>query len=346
MSAIKVGSAGELAELLRSRAHPRVHLCGQGSKAERAAAAPADTATVSLNLLNRIERFVADDLTCSVEPGLTCTYLNAELARHGLELPCDGDGSLGGMFAADPMGAVVHGGPSPRSLLLGLDGVLADGTPFKCGARVVKSVAGFDVHKLFVGSQGRLFAATLLHLKLRPVPRARLHFRHDGLDAASAIERLARLRAVPAGPTRLWLAREFHGVSFGGTLSGRQVLLDELRTAMELTEARPAHPLRLVADDVHGEVVSGTVRWSRLPALFAALPPDAHFLWHGGGRFEAKMSSARSDALLAALPGLDATGCVVEGSESRRGIGTPLDAGAERLQRELVRAFDPEGVLQ
>jgi FAD/FMN-containing dehydrogenase len=337
------GSAAELADWLR-QGRPRVRLCGRDSRRLRTRAAAPAAAVLTLAKLDRIERFVADDLTCSVQPGVLRGELDRVLAERGLELGCAGGGTIGGLFAADPIGATVPGGPQPRNLLLGLEAVLADGTPWKCGARVVKSVAGFDVHKLFVGSAGRLCAATLLHLKLRPAPRARLDFAEHRLDAAAALAKFAALRALPAGPTRLWLTRTADGMAFGGQIAGRQSQVSALQRAHALAEGPPAHPDHL--EPAAGEVVTGIVRWSRVPALLDALPAGAPFLLHGGGRFEVSLSPAQSDALLLVLPTFDAAGCIVAGADDRRGRGTPLDRGAEQLQRGLERALDPAGVLQ
>jgi FAD/FMN-containing dehydrogenase len=338
------GSAAELAEWLR-QGRPRVRLCGSDSRRRRTRPAAPAAAVLTLAGLDRIERFVADDLTCSVQPGVRRSDLDLALAERGLELGCAGGGTIGGLFAADPIGATVPGGPQPRNLLLGIEAVLADGTPFKCGARVVKSVAGFDVHKLFVGSAGRLCAATLLHLKLRPRARARLDFAEHRLDAAAALAKFAALRALPTGPNRLWLTRTAGGMALGGQAAGRASQVAALQRTHALAEGSPAHPDQLDAAAA-GEVVAGIVRWSRVPSLLAALPANAPFLLHGGGRFEVALSPAESDALLLVLPSLDAAGCIVAGADDRRGRGTPLDRGAEQLQRGLERALDPAGVLQ
>ncbi|MBM3962518.1 MAG: FAD-binding oxidoreductase, partial [Planctomycetes bacterium] len=128
VSAFAPHSAAELADWLASRPG-RVRLQGGGSRAHRAA--PADGAqTVRLAGIAAIERLDAPDQTCSVDCGVRREELDAALAPHGLELPCPGGGTIGGLFAADPLGAAAHGGQSPRSLLLGVEGLLADGTAF------------------------------------------------------------------------------------------------------------------------------------------------------------------------------------------------------------------------
>ncbi|HLQ38422.1 MAG TPA: FAD-binding oxidoreductase, partial [Planctomycetota bacterium] len=337
-------SAAELAELLRARSCAAVRVLGGGSRQARLPAPPPHATTVSLARLCRVDRCEADDLTCSVEPGLPRAELDALLWPLGLELPCAGAGTLGGLFAADPIGASTPGGGSPRSLLLGLEGVLADGTTFKTGARVVKSVAGFDVHKLFVGSRGRLFAATLLHLKLRPRPRDRADFACGGLDAAAALRLFAQLRHLPLPPSRLQLQRDGSGFTVCGQLVGRGSFVGASMRRLGLQAAAAAATDHLTAaDDL--EVVAGLLLPSRLPGLLQALPADAPLLLRGGGRFETVLPPVAADALLLALPPLFGHGEITAGAPARRGRSTPLDAGAARLGDGLRRALDPGGVL-
>lgn len=331
----------ELVELLRARPG-RLRLVGGGSRQERLPP-HGDAAELSLRGLATIERFEPGDQTCTVGPGLPRDELDAALHAHGLELPCAGGGTIGGLFAADPVGAGVGGGASPRSLLLGLDGVLADGTRFRSGARVVKSVAGFDVHKLLVGSQGRLFAATRLHLRLRPRPRAEAWFRLDGLDVATACERLLALRALPVPPRELHLVRDGNGCALAGRFAGRASFVAERTRALALPEAAPFATWHL-EPPARGEVLAGNVLPSRSAALLAAT--DGTCLVRGDGRFElATASPAQTDAMLPQLPGLGAEACIVRGAAARRGHGTPLDAGAHRLSLGLRQALDPDGVF-
>lgn len=337
-------SAAELRELLGTRPG-RVRLVGGGSRQDRLAAAD-DALHVRLDGLATIARLDAPDQTCSVDCGVRREELDAALAAVGLELPCPGNGTLGGLFASDALGAATHGGHSPRSLLLGLDALLADGTPFKSGARVVKSVAGFDVHKLFVGSRGRLFVATRLHLRLKPRPRAEQWFLQPDLEQAPALALLHALRALAVQPAALQLARDARGrFQVSGRLVGRASLVAATLREQALTACAPCWRDHLDLPAA-GEVLTGLVLPSALPALLATMPHTAPFLWHGGGRFEAALATpTASDALLAAMRSLPVHGCVARGAEARRGLGTPLDPGHQRLVDGLQRALDPHGIL-
>lgn len=336
-------SADELAVLLQSRPG-RVRLCGTGSRRDRLPPA-ADALLVDMRGIATIDRLDAQDLTCSVDAGVERAALDRELHTRGVELACAGDGTVGGLFAADPVGAVAYGGGSPRTLLLGLDAVLADGTRWKSGARVVKSVAGFDVHRLLVGSEGRLFAATRLHLRLRPLPRATVWFCNRGLDVATAHSLFTTLRNLALPPAALHWSRGPDGHAIAGRIAGRAPHVAATLRAHSLRESAPFQDLHL-EPPAGGEVLNGIVLPSRVPALLARAPADAPFVLHGGGRFELSLAApAATDALLAIAEAIPCQAVVVRGEPARRGRGTPIDPGARRLAETLKHALDPDGVF-
>jgi FAD/FMN-containing dehydrogenase len=332
----------ELAEVLRSRPG-RVRLRGSGSRQDRVGD-PAGAMHIDLRGLDSIDRLDAPDLTCSVGAGMERHVLDEALHDRGVELPCAGAGTLGGLFAHDPIGAVTIGGGAPRSLLLGLVGLLADGTPFKSGARVVKSVAGFDVHKLLIGSDGRLFAATKLHLRLRPRPRAEAWFRCADLELSRALALFTQLRNLAVPPAALHLARTGGGCEVAGRITGRASHVATMLRTHDLTAGEPFTTWHVLAGS--GETVTGIVLPSRVVALLASVPANAPFVLHGGGRFELALASpAATDAFLAAAPDVPAQACIVGGDAVRRGRGTPLDPGQRRVVAGLKQALDPDDVL-
>ena len=341
---VRPRDAAAVAEVLRARLG-RVRLHGSGSRQQRLEPVPGALA-LDLTGLATIDRLDAPDQTCSVDCGVTRAQLDDALRPHRLELPCPGDGTLGGLFASDPIGAAAPGGQSPRSLLLGMDALLADGTPFKSGARVVKSVAGFDVHKLLVGSEGRLFVATRLHLRLKPLPRARVAFANQALDREAALRLLQQLRELPHGLESLQLLRVAGGGwNVRGAIAGRANFVAATLRALSLQES-DAHPVLHLESPAGGEVLAGLALPSALPRLLAGLPTDAPFLWHGGGRFETTLPVANAtDRALAALASAGGHARIVAAAIGRRGLGTPIDAGHRSIADRLKHALDPHDVL-
>jgi len=153
----------------------RVLPCGRRSRLARHAPDAAPQRWLSTAALHGVRWIDVADQTCEVEAGLAPAALEALLAPHrltlGVRAPCAGNGTLGGLFLA-PDVSLLHAsfGP-PRDQVLGAEWLLADGSRVRSGARVVKSVAGYDLTRLFLGSRGRLAACTALILRLRPLPR-------------------------------------------------------------------------------------------------------------------------------------------------------------------------------
>ena len=350
MNQLAPTSSREAAALLRElhAKQRRVRIQGLGTRAHFVAPLPEGAATLSLRSMSTIERLEKDDLTCSVQPGVRCNVLRAALDEAALELDCldsADEGTIGGLYASDPLPCANPHAASPRSTLLGIEGALACGSEFRSGARVVKSVAGFDVHRLLVGSRGRLFAATLLHLKLRPAPRDRAAFASERMDLKAATQALHALRCDASAPKRLVLTRDGDAATLRGVASGMPRLVAALLLRHSLHRVDDAPSSHLPTSVADRELIVGAVRPSRLPALFAALPPAAPLLVHGGGHFECELDSAHADLLFAAMPRIGGHAAVALGQSQRIGIGTRIDSGAERLQRELCSALDPDALL-
>lgn len=344
--ATRVATPEAVSTFLRDHGAPAVRLCGSGAHQARVPAPDDAVWLLHLDGLDRIERLDVGDLTCSVQVGVTCAALAETLAEHAVELACEGEGSLGGVFARGELAPLAPGAVSTRSLLLGLEAVRADGTHFKVGARVVKSVAGFDLHKAFVGSRGRLFAATVLHLKLRARPPARAHFELTGLDADAAVARLRELRAWSTPPTRLVLARTADGACrVAGTVEGAPAHVEQVVARHELRRSDAAARFGLTAP-AEREVIDGFVLPSRVNAFLRALPAGATAQVSGTGQFQAVLSPRETDEVFGRLRALDAGAEIRAGLAARRGLATPTDAAVTALEQRVRAALDPQGRLR
>ena len=131
---------------------------------------------VSTAKLNRVVEHAVDDLTVTVEAGITLAELQQTLAKHNQFLPLDPSygrsATIGGIVATADAGSWRVGYGGVRDLVLGLSFVRADGKIAKAGGRVVKNVAGYDLMKLFTGSYGTLGIITQVTFRLYPLPSA------------------------------------------------------------------------------------------------------------------------------------------------------------------------------
>jgi glycolate oxidase FAD binding subunit len=132
---------------------------------------------LDLTRLSALTDYVPEDMVASVEAGLPLATLAGRLAERGQMLALDPIGgacrSIGGILAANASGPLRARYGTGRDLLLGVRFVQADGTITWGGARVVKSVTGYDVPKLMVGSLGTLGVIVGATLRLHPIPPAR-----------------------------------------------------------------------------------------------------------------------------------------------------------------------------
>ncbi len=209
---------------------------GAGTGLEGGTVAYQGGICIDVTNMNSIVKVNAEDMDCVVQPGVTRKQLNSYLRDSGLFFPIDpgADASLGGMAATRASGtnAVRYG--TMRENVLSLKVVMADGSIVTTGHRARKSAAGYDLTRLFIGSEGTLGIIVELTLRLHGRPEAissaRVYF--DDVDGAvnTAIQTIqcgipiarvelldaAQMRAInqyskTSFPEKVTLFLEFHG---------------------------------------------------------------------------------------------------------------------------------------
>ena len=169
-------SFDQAAAALRAAAAERARIAirGRGTKSAAPPRPRALDVVLDVSGCGRTIDIQADDLTARVSSGVRMADFEAALAAMERFFPCDvpffGSASIGGAIAAGRNGALAQRFGALRDNVLGLRVALPDGSVSFAGSHVVKSVAGYDSHKLFIGSRGTLGLIGEAIVKLAPVP--------------------------------------------------------------------------------------------------------------------------------------------------------------------------------
>jgi FAD/FMN-containing dehydrogenase len=153
--------------------------------------------------LSRVVDYSPQDLVLTVGAGMTLHAVQELLQEHRQYLPWNPalpqQATIGGIVSSNRAGAWRYRFGTPRDRLLAVRAVTPDGVAFKSGAKVVKSVAGYDLHRLLCGAWGTLAVLTEITLKVQPTPQ---HFEAVGWQTTwDALEpTLAELMQMPLQP--------------------------------------------------------------------------------------------------------------------------------------------------
>ena len=335
----------EVAAIVSACAEHRVPMIpfGMGSSMEGHVNAVRGGVSIDLTRMTRVLRVSQDDLDVTVEAGITRKALDARLKNTGLMFPIDpgADATIGGMAATRASGTTAVRYGTMRENVLGLTVVLADGRVIHTGSRARKSSSGYDLTRLFVGSEGTLGVITEVTLRLfgRPdavaaavcpftsmdgaantviqtiqlgIPVARMEIIDD--TQLAIVNRFSKT-SYPEAPTLFF---EFHGTSQG-------VVDDQARTVEEIARE-------------HGAL---GFEWATTPEARAVLWQARHDVYYAT---LASRPGARAMTTDVCVPISQLAPCILETQADARAIGlpAPLVGHAGDGNFHLILMVDPE----
>jgi glycolate oxidase FAD binding subunit len=291
--------------------------------------------------LDRVIAYDPAEMLAVVEAGIRLRELERVLAQGGQEWPVDAppDATVGGVIAA--------GVSSPRRLRVGhvrdtvveLELVTGDGRAIRSGARTVKNVTGYDIHRLVTGSLGTLGAIVQVALKVRPLPQARrtlVYPGEGGLDLGREFLRaVPEAAAVLASPDRVEVLLEGWGAE-----------VDELTRAVRTLPVEPyvveeaSFPVRPVEDAP--VVVEAAVPPSAIDRLVDGLRDWTALM--GVGLVWLRLAAGDDGALHTIRERAAAVGGIAPVIRGPGGLGE-VTLPAPEVHRRLKRSFDPAGIL-
>ena len=175
-------STEEVSRVLAIASERRVPVTpfGAGSSLEGHVIPTRGGISLDLSRMNRVLEIAAEDLSATVQAGVTRMALERAAGEHGLFFPVDpgADATLGGMAATNAAGTTTIRYGKMRANVLALEAVLADGTIVRTGSRARKTSAGYDLTGLLVGSEGTLAVITEVRVRLYGIPGAHRRAAH------------------------------------------------------------------------------------------------------------------------------------------------------------------------
>ena len=292
---------------------------GTGSSLEGHLLAVQGGVSIDLSRMNAIVAIQPEDLTVTVQAGVTRKQLNDEIRHTGLFFPVDpgADASLGGMSATRASGtnAVRYG--TMRENVLGLTVVTASGEVIHTGTRARKSSAGYDLTRLMVGSEGTLGVMTEITLRLYPLPEAVLAAicTFPSIDAAVRTTIQTIQMGVPIARCELLDAHAVCAVNRHDklTLTEAPMLLMEFHgTAASVKEQ--ADTVQLIASEFGG----AGFEWATTPEERTRLWTARHHAYFAGMQLKPGCRTVTTDTC---VPISHLAECVVQASVEAEAAG-------------------------
>jgi glycolate oxidase FAD binding subunit len=355
------GSTEEVAAVLRLANENGCSVGTWGGGTKQGWGYPVAPALVlEMHRLNVLREHTWQDMTCSVEAGCTWASLQSGLGQHGQFVALDPlwpeRATVGGIVATNDSGALRLKYGGLRDLIIGMTIVLADGTVAKTGGKVVKNVAGYDLHKLMIGAFGTLGVVTSVNFRLHSKPQCTQSFSVSAPDAEPLGKLMLRLLHAQVSTVAIQLRWTAAGFELDVQLASLAEVLHTQAGALETMAQSEGLRSRTAADEVWGArqlqmshefVCKGTM----LPSEIARLAERVRGL---GGESVIQGTGI----MIAGFPDGDGLtrlrGEMEQGGGSLMVLKQPVESKLDcwgtlpdslPLMRQIKNRFDPKGIL-
>ena len=315
---------------------------GVGTSLEGHVAALYGGVCIDFSRMAKVLEVNAADLDCRVQAGVTREQLNAELKGTGLFFPIDpgANATIGGMTSTRASGtnAVRYG--TMRENVLGLTVVTAEGKLIRTGGRARKSSAGYDLTRLYVGSEGTLGIITEVQLRLHGVPEAIAAgvCQFPDLEGAVNTVIMAMQTGIPVARIELLDDVQMDACIAYSKLEGfaaRPTLFFEFHGSAQGVAEQSEH-MRAICDEFSGSAF----HWATLAEERSRLWKARHSAYYAAMALKPGMQAFATDAC---VPISRLADCIMETKEdiARCGLIAPIVGHVGDGNFHLVVLFDP-----
>jgi glycolate oxidase FAD binding subunit len=361
--AVAPGNTEEIAAVLRLAQENNLAVveCGGGTK-QGWGYPVAPALVLETNRLNTLREHTWQDMTCTVEAGCTWAAMQSGLAQHGQFVAVDplwpDKATVGGIVATNDSGALRQRYGGLRDLIIGMTIVLADGTIAHTGGKVVKNVAGYDLHKLMIGAFGTLGVVTSVNFRLHSIPRSAQSFTVSATSAEPVGRMMLAMLHAQLSTVAIQLRGGVDGFDLDIQLASLPEVLETQAGALEILAQGEGLGLRAAADEVWNArqrqlsadvVCKGTM----LPSEIARFAERVRGLGgesvtQAGGIMIAGFPVAATEQLMQLRRELEEAGgslmVLKQPAESKLDCWGMLPDSLP-LMREIKRRFDPDRIL-
>jgi glycolate oxidase FAD binding subunit len=355
----------EIAAVLRYANRNSIIVAPYGGGTKQSWGSPINPSLIlQTHRLGTVREHTWQDMTCTVQAGCIWSSMQESLAKHGQFVALDplwpDRATIGGIAATNDSGSLRLRYGSLRDLIIGMTIVLADGTIARSGGKVVKNVAGYDLHKLMTGAFGTLGVITEITFRLHSIPRHVQSFTIASSDVEGLGQLLMKILDSHLSTQSLQLRSSLSGFN----LDVRLATLPEVIRDQASSLSKLARSVQLEAFDSDSDV------WNARPKHFdqtecfavkaAMLPSDispiaATIRTLGGtsvtqatGIMTASIPAAASSQLEHLRVKLEAIGgslTVLHHPAHASSVASTVPSDTLPLMRELKHRFDPNRIL-